>query len=689
MSTYIETFRSGMREVQSRQVLSLLTKEKDRGTITSVQEFKDRLQEVTTQLQSNTLTPTLTLFLAQFGEIIDSESYSFMIERIADDLEAAYEEMNSIDEVLSAHETIINDVVLKNLEIAVNQLESNIAAFEFLSKNQAGFDNAVFNTFRITQNNRTTSSRQVLFTDPKTGVTNLGNFSAFIDTIGEKLILKPQLEEYHTPATVRQVFDSEAIASELNVEFDGSNINNIIDNTTGTFWVQSTLLTEPRDETGVITKLEIDLGAVRSINFIQIEPISLYPLDVVSISIIDPNNQSSTILTNPVPVNNTNRFYFNTASASKVIVKFRNRNYGEVQFVTKPGSPIPELTRGLTGIDQTTENISEDLNNLATNPILKDALSITEFTGESQSFNEYLFGLDNIRLGLANFIDTSIFVSQSQKVNALGQLALRIHEKRPIGDINSADVEYTDVTYPTSYDDYYHGSLEYYVIKRDFSDADAILDLQMFPLVPLQTSAIRHETLYLSRKSSGSLSSNDTGILQHFTLNDPYHPIDNADGTVRVYRNGVLLPNADASTGPNAASEPDGWLVETNISEDQPGQGTRMQYAIQIQQPNPNNIYTVSYTPAKSTTNSIPNQTNLSSYLAEQGLRLVDLTGELKAWLGNNNIVYFRESKLGSEIAYSTINLVVMLRRNSANANLTPVLEDYLIATGSRDSSKF
>lgn len=689
-SAYLEKFRSGLRQVQSQQILTLLSKEKDRGAITTVEEFRSRLEELTSQLQSQTIQPTLELFLAEFTELIDSESYNFMLERIEDDLVAAFSEMNDIDEILSAHENIINNVVLVNLELAVNDLEAQIESFDFISKNKEGFDNAIFNTFRAVQGNSAVQEKQILFFDPKTGVaSNNVLFKANIDTIGEKLLLNTSVSEEITAASVRQVYDFEAIGSELDVQFEDSNIDNVIDNTIGTFWIQSTMLSEPRGEAGVVTKLEIDLGGVKSINFIQLEPLALYPVEISGITAIDPNNQPILILTEKLETKSNNKLFFNTVSAKKIIVEITNRNYSLVQFTTRPSVPVPDFARIRPSIEEDLQNISADLDDIISSPLLKDALGLQNFIAEPKGYYEYLIGFDNIRLGLASFTDTSIFVSKTQKIRTFGEAALKVNEKRPIGDIDSSSIEYTKETYPLSRDDYFHGSLEYYFIKKDFSENDALLDVTYLPVLPLGVTTLRHETLVLTRTSSSGGAIPDIGFLQFYTLDDPYHTVDSPSGDIQVYRNGQLLDNADATTGPNAALETDGWVVESTLTQNVPGNPTAMRYAIKIQNPNPNNIYTVSYSPAISTTNTIPTEGSPAAFLAPEGLRLVDLTGGLKVWLGKDNIVYFKENKSGIPVNYSTVNLVVVLRRNSANLNLTPVLEDYLIATGTRDVNKF
>ena len=683
MTTYLDKVQSNLKSIQSQQILTLINKEKDLGRISTVAEFRERLEELTAQVTANIIQPTLTLYLANVKEIIDSESFNFMIERIYDDLKTGYNEANNIDELIDSHETLINDVVLKNLDIALNELEAKISSYEFLNKNQDGFDESTFNTFKFTQSNQKTNT-EVLFLDPKGQVaTNIGQ-AASVDVIGEKLLLKTAIDNVYVPASIRQVFDGEATGTELNVEIDESNINNIIDNTKGTFWAQSVMLSRPNNETGVCTKLEIDMGLVRSINAIEIDPIVEYPVEIAGIDIVNANNQIKNILSEPFEIKSINKFYFNTVSAKKVILKFKNKNYTLSQFVTKAPSPIPKLVGDLSNFESSVHSVTEEIKEVVSIPRLRASFNVPDFVGEDKSFYEYFIGFDNIKIGLVTFDSVAVFSSKPKKINNLGQAAVQVNEKRPIGEINSINIEYTKDTYPLSTNDYFHGSIEYYLVKKDFSSVDALLNTDTFPVLPLGKSRVRHERLLLNSKSSIGLSTNDTGFLQFFTVHDPYHATLAPEGDIIVYRNGQILPSFDLDAGVG-----DGWFKDTVLSNSVPNQKIPMRYSIRIQKPNPTAIYTVSYTPALSTINSLLPTLNPDDYIDATKLKLVDLTGGLRAWMGKDNIVYFKKTNTGSAIAYSTVSLSVVMRRNSANPNLTPVLEDYLLATGSYSLAKF
>ena len=672
-STYLDKFRSGLRAIQSRQILTLLTREKNKGAISSVEEFKSRLADLTSKLNSTTIAPTLQLFMAEIGDRIDSESFNFMLGRIEDDLVAAFQEANTIDEVIDAHETIINDVVLKNLELAINDLESKIDSLEFINKTSVGFDDAIFNTFRVTQNNRTSVDQGVVFTDPKTLIESGPGSEAFIDFIGEKLLLHTSLNKDNRIAGIRQIFDAEARQSELKVEFTNSNLNNIIDQRVGSFWIQSVLQSQPQTEAGILTKLELDLGSVQTINFLQLEPIILYPIDLYRISYLDENNQVKTILSNPIEIKSTNRLFFNTISVRKLIVTFRNRNYSQTQFEVKADSPLVSIVRDPLNSSLLIEAVKPDLQELVSNPRLKEILGLnTEGVSDRRKYYEYLIGFDNIKVGLNEFDENAIFISKTEKVNNCGQAAIKVLDRRPFSDtVDNVVIEYTEDTQPVGLDTYFHGSIEYYLIKRDYSSTDALLNTFYISVLPLNTSNIRHERLLLNKKSSPSLTTNDIGTLQFFTLN--------GFADVHVYRNGEELASFDLDP-----LETDGWEKDTANSVSDPGGEKRMSYSIRIQQPNPGDIYTVSYTPARSTSDIIPQDLS-----ANPAVLMVDLSGFLDAWLGKNNVIYFADKKKGSQIAHSLLNLVIVLRRNSSNVTLTPVVEEYLLATGTKNNTKF
>lgn len=71
-----------------------------------------------------------------------------MLERVEDDLETLFNEADNIDQLLAAHNNLIDNVVLNAIHFAINELDSKITLYEYLNKSKLGFDDTLFDTFR-------------------------------------------------------------------------------------------------------------------------------------------------------------------------------------------------------------------------------------------------------------------------------------------------------------------------------------------------------------------------------------------------------------------------------------------------------------------------------------------------------------------------------------------------------------
>lgn len=674
---YLHSFRSGLKENQSKQILALISREKDRGSITTIEEFKKRLQELTAFLLDEQIKPTLTLFLGKSQDIIDSTSYNFMMDRIKDDLNTSFLELNTIDEVLAAHEQIINNVVLKNLELAVNELESKITGLEFINSNNLGFNDSVVNNFNTLTTTELINNRPAVFIDPKTkAVSSNSNYAAQLDIIGEKLILGSRIQSAVTISKIRQVFDNEAVASDKEVNYPDSDINNIVDNTLGTYWVYNTMLSQPPNE-GVITKLELSLSTSQTINYLELLPIAENTIELIGIGILDANNQFQSILTQAVPVKTVNKFYFNSITAQKVYLSFRNKNYSYSQYVEVEHTPFNVIQNDLT-VNSNSEIIGlQIVSDQVADVRILDTLQVSN-PEISQAFYSYLIGFDNINVGFNQFKEFSFFISPSKTIRNLGQLGLYSTEKLAMGSINSVNTEYVESPQdPTAY---LHGNIEYYLIKKDFDINNKLIDSNTIPLLPINKAQIFYERLLLNEKAAPTDVFPSVGTLQFFTLNNGYHSVDNPQGSIKVYRNGELLESANPTLGPNATLETDGWTTHSYINT--PLQ--KMEVKIKIQNPGVKHIYTVSYEPALSTIDTVEETQTFNQYTGI-GSSVVDLIGKLNTILSKNRFLKFFNITNGKKISYSVVNLIIVLRRNSANLNLTPVVDSYLMVTGERN----
>jgi hypothetical protein len=172
------------------------------------------------------------------------------------------------------------------------------------------------------------------------------------------------------------------------------------------------------------------------------------------------------------------------------------------------------------------------------------------------------------------------------------------------------------------------------------------------------------------------LAHNDFSKLIFFT--------NRTNGDIKVYRNGFLL--ADETGNSSAVT---GWQMDPNpnTAGSTPNSGSRMSFRIKILDRFPNDIYTVSYTPMVSSTNSVPSI--LSIYNDVGGLKIVDLAGDLSVRILPAHIVGLDKTGEKVELAQSMIYLAVILRQNTAEATLTPALEEYTLLSASEDLAKF
>ena len=689
MGQYLNQFRNKIGSRQTQQVLKLLNKQRNAGQIRSIEDFSKRLESLMREITSTTLKPTLSLFPAQSNDKIDSETMNFMLDRIKDDLEASFEESNNIAEIQSAHTAIIKDLLFKNLKAGLAELETKVSLYEFLNRSKKGFDQAISSTFRETQLNRINkqeaTSSNTLFLDPRRGISFSDNQHAEIDLIGEKLTLALNEKKFYQIHSAKQLFDADTQQSELIIEPPNSKIENILDGQKGTYWIQ-TLLFENL-QPFVDLKLELNLGITKSINTLEIEPIAKKPFILTGISYLTNHNSIETLsiqeieLTGPVSLN------FSTISTSKLFLTFRTINPlpTEFEYSAKDTLLNQAIKEPIEGLSPSMDQIGEDLSRLLASGSIKNNIGLS--SQETKTFHgyEYIIGFDNIRIGFANYVDKAVYTSIPLTVTNKGILGLKVDEKRPYSSL-SGEVSYTNLTYNNedvneaggNNSRNFLGSIEYWIVKQDLDTQQNIIRTNVFPILPIGTTRIHHERLLLTEKSDPTFVYNDIGSLVFFT--------NPTDGDLKVYRNFQLLSN---ETGNIYATE--GWKIEPEPTADlplkTPNNGSRMKFKLKIVSPRPTDIYTVSYTPLTSSTFNIPQ--TLSAFSSVGGLQVVDLVGDLSARSTPEQIIVFERPGENNAALESKVHLMIILRQNTANVYLTPIIEEYTLFAGSEDSLKF
>jgi hypothetical protein len=679
-------------------MLKILVQKRDSGEIRTLDEFKDRLKVLTNQLLANQIKPTLTLLEAVPGEDTSSERYNELLERIQDDLETAFTEADNLEEVMAAHHNLIDHVSLKALRFGINELDSRITLYEFLSNNGLGFNHALFNTFAESEKfsiTRTDKDAAVVFSDFRTGQYIDTDEDALIDLIGERLSLGFADNAYAFVQQVEWLANTNSLRSERNVAFENSDINNVIDGQNNTYWIEPILVSAVRPG-GVSVEVALEISSPSDLNFIDIEPATRFPLTLSLIDYVDGNGARQTLSAPDLDLSGPVRLNFSRIATKTLILRFIQKNYTEIQFIPKIGSS--NFHRAVLGEDHLgvdMASVSDDLKQaLSSDYIMREVMNVEDNTNEMVRYFEYIVGFDNLRPGFSRYQDRSVFVSVKQTVDQPGQFALKVDERRPVQLAGSSSIESVEHQYSTAtatgLDDFYHGAVEYWLTVKSYADDGMALATNTVPILPLGASRVYHERLLLTHKSSIALTYNNRGPLRFFCDESAYHPnpdvLDpiqtiSADGVV-VYRNGTQLEyGVDWSFVDEQLDGSTRVLTETS-----PDAGIRMSRGIQIDAlVRPLDIYTVSYTPKVSNTRVLPIEPDVDTEL----FNIVDLTGDQALRMFQDAVILVDRYKSGIEVVSADIYLTIIIRRNSAVESFTPFVEEFMLLTASRDSSRF
>lgn len=653
MTTYLEKFQSTISNNQYNKLVQLLDQKKRQGEFETIEQFRDRLNTLMGELFNKRISPLLSLFKAIPSMEIDSETYNFMLRRIQDDLEIAFIEALNIDEVLRGHQTLVHDVVFRNLKHALADLQTKVELQELIVSSPYGFSKSLASNFTGVGSARLQRVAQTggYFTDPRIGDAVPVTYDAPIDHIGKYLTLPCRSTGYVPIVNVRQIFDSEAIATAYDVEPDGMTLQNIIDDTVGTYWARVYLFSNDT-QTEVTTKLELDLGGAQEVNFIEIEPALLRKVVLESITYIKGDGSSETMLVGEEIEHHRAKVQFRKIAACKLILKFVNENFVLANY----------------NVESNEETLSDVLSSAVANQLnISNIMQEVNFSGR-----QFQIGFDNIRVGLSTYRDRGIFISTPLDLQkAVRLLGLKSVESRPAASTDSAFfiTPIEDTYNDTDDSQLFYGSVEYWCIRNSFDSNDRLISSDMFPILPFGVQRINHERLLLTHHYSNNTLVNDAGRLMFYTTE--------LDGNIKVFRNGIELAHIDLE------SEGDGWLIEERLCLSSPNSGRPMKIGIRLSQPRAGDLYTVSYNPIVS---NIP-LTSIADGATHQ--RVIDLVGDNTVRSFEDQVVLCSEVKNALPINRSEIYLMIVLRRNTADVNLSPTVNSFTVVSGTKELSKF
>jgi hypothetical protein len=685
--SYLDKFRSTLPTTQGNQLLRVLRKKKEDGEIRTVDELRSKLKKLTTTLLEEKIKPTFRLWEAVGKKDISSEKFNEMVERTEDDLETIFTEIDNLYEILDIHGNLIKNVALQIIERGLNKLEAQVSLHEFLNKSNNGFEFAIHDTFRDTAGSLTTRNDDIskfVFTDVRTGSIISAENSAYVDPVGERLILGDD-DFYYTPTRNAEHLTGEnSSRSELEASFEDSKISNIIDDTRHTYWGIPILLSYI-PSSGAIAEVAIDLYSSQDINFIEIEPASPFPMELSAVGYVDSNAVTQYISIDETILDKESvRVDFNKITTSRLVLRFSQLNYNEVQFETgAETSSFKDAVVKKRDVYPDLRQSDEFWKAFSSSFIVEDILGVTSPERKSVRYYEYIIAIDNIRAGRSNYQFSSIYASKKKTIDSIRQIGLSTKEARPtqvVSDLQDgydqasrpADVLNSSFSYParssTQDLNYYHGSIEYWTTVQFLDASGKEVKTHTVPIIPTGATRVYHEKLKFTNRLSTSVLLNDAGSLALYTLAD--------SDDVTVYRDGLEL-----TYGTDWDFVPAG--DNSGLTNTTAGNKSRMKRGIQIlSRTNLLDNYTVSYCPTFS-------DTVIADPLNGGLLGVVDLAGDLSLRVINDGLVVVDPDKISSTITKADVYLTILLHRNSTNINISPVVEEFLLAIGTRNAGKF
>ena len=633
--------------IQGSQVLKILGQMRDQGIIRTEQEYTVALNNLTAMIQGTDPIPLIKFFAAVLNSYADSESFNWMIDRLTDDLTTGFNEADTIASLIEAHQKVYEEFTVAKLKQLIEQIREEIALHTLLRRSQEGFSNIQFNTF--TQNSRSTPPTDIaagqLYFDysANESVDDL----AVIDIVNESLELEASPGTLLFTGVEEVGFDT--TDTDIVYEATANPITNIIDGQLNTFFVRPWfILPENKPDAGVQIKIELDCGALRPLNYLEIQPVADYPFQVTAIQYQDKQGniesvelQEAGLLGQDIfrPV----RYHFVEVDARRIWITCLQEHYTYMNF--HDSSVIEDPEEDFEGTYLQSQMVSDAVGTLVeSNPFLEGLRNLFTPTDTEQLLYQYIIGFDNVMTGKLTYKDVGIFVSERFEVARCRKIGLVTDE---VATIEALDDR--------------RSSFEYWIYKQDYNAADSPVATTILPIMPLSTVRA-YERLEFVERASGS-TVDDIGWTRF-----PAHyggSIPSGDEEIKVFLNGVELTYGAAED----------WVLE-----DEALLGVTSYTRIQVNSALPGEIYTVEYTPAQYHSAAAGVEIYVTRYGRPQPY----------AYYKNENNIINTLGEIGSEeVESSDIYLIVIMKNNNnEDTAKSPRLNEYSLLVASQDPSR-
>jgi hypothetical protein len=426
------------------------------------------------------------------------------------------------------------------------------------------------------------------------------------------------------------IISTETTVSDFDIQLPGTSISNLLSDNETDIWSYNILTRKKLTEPATLS-IEVNLGDKKEINKILISPNAGAPCYLDSMSYTNENEEEIDMSVESFVLTEDKIFNFPTVIAKKIKITFKQDKAKVIPLDENANQVTVEDLQRDPSLPVNIASISDNINTQINDPNIQNILGLDQIRVTNHILlNNYGFSLQLVKIGKSDYKSKGVYVSKPISLNSPVLISL---------EASKNIVQVTDIQ---TGEEMPSGSIEYSILKKDYSAAGALLKTSSFSIIPLGQSLIEDEFLDLSSSKIQTLR-----FLGHET---------NGDGSnVKVYRNGELLILGVDWVFPDRTN-----VVDLSSFSIDPLKGqTRIELLHGTDQIS-NGIYYAEYSPR---------------YILEPQNEIIDSNVKyLESGATVHSIDYF-----GEEITKSDVFIKAIIRNHTDSGVSSPFLEYYRI----------
>lgn len=298
MISFLSGFLGNLPATQSKQIVRILSQQKDRGEIRTQQEFQQKLLELSRLIQAGELNQQTPPLFMREGELMESDAFRTFFDLARLDNEAILRQIEHLGDTIRAHRRILEDSYYSAIESALDELESEATAYEVLENQKfSGFSRVIrswdFTTMGGVASGDPESSSFIALRETSRGGETLHYTAPINGDPGLHLAIRREDPIIRRFDSLGLQTDATTPQTEFEVNTSSNSPNNAINGDLDVGWNHSILLDDYVDTCRL--KVELSFSGAKRINAINIQGMPRIPMTLYSASYVDSGGQSHSL----------------------------------------------------------------------------------------------------------------------------------------------------------------------------------------------------------------------------------------------------------------------------------------------------------------------------------------------------------------------------------------------------------